>query len=421
MVKKCPKTNKEKSSSTLGNPSSLKNIDSSNISDIDSLNTIKEVKERRNNTNLDIKPRKIRIRKKLKKIKRTNVNKLIQKLKDKINSYYSRLNLMKDINTKPEWMKEETEKIEDVYMRFNQEILDYIDYITPKGWTNAKREITIDKLKQIIKSYNPNLNVILFGSYYQNTSTIFSDIDFTIIDNNSYTSYEIGELYNLIKVLKFNGFSDDIELIDAKVPILKGTNSLTGIKFDISFNRLNGFEDSLLIKKIIENHPIIRRAIIILKILLKINDLNEPYHGGMSSFLLFHLVYFFHLIFEDEINNNNDNILDFLLSFFKFYGTNFNFDILGMRLSENNEIKTFYKYLDYYMNSYDNICVENINNKHANVGQSCFNYQSVLSLFRRAYNKIMDEKERNSLSVLNNLGFPSQLLISLLLYSVIYV
>jgi non-canonical poly(A) RNA polymerase PAPD5/7 len=409
MVKKCPKTNKEKSSSTLGNPSSLKNIDSSNISDIDSLNTIKEVKERRNNTNLDIKPRKIRIRKKLKKIKRTNVNKLIQKLKGKINSYYSRLNLMKDINTKPEWMKEETEKIEDVYMRFNQEILDYIDYITPKGWTNAKREITIDKLKQIIKSYNPNLNVILFGSYYQNTSTIFSDIDFTIIDNNSYISYEIGELYNLMKVLKFNGFSDDIELIDAKVPILKGTNSLTGIKFDISFNRLNGFEDSLLIKKIIEKHPIIRRAIIILKILLKINDLNEPYHGGMSSFLLFHLVYFFHLIFEDEINNNNDNILDFLLSFFKFYGTNFNFDILGMRLSENNEIKTFYKYLDYYMNSYDNICVENINNKHANVGQSCFNYQSVLSLFRRAYNKIMDEKERNSLSVLNNLGFPSQL------------
>ena len=67
MVKKCPKTNKEKSSSTLGNPSSLKNIDSSNISDIDSLNTIKEVKERRDNTNLDIKPRKIRIRKKLKK------------------------------------------------------------------------------------------------------------------------------------------------------------------------------------------------------------------------------------------------------------------------------------------------------------------------------------------------------------------
>ena len=82
------------------------------------------------------------------------MGKLIQKLKGKINSYYSRLNEMKNFNPKPKWMKEETEKIEDVYMRFNQEILDYIDYITPKGWTYAKREITIDKLKNIIKFKN---------------------------------------------------------------------------------------------------------------------------------------------------------------------------------------------------------------------------------------------------------------------------
>ena len=263
MVKKCSKTNKVNENSSLGNSSHSKNIDSSSISDSDSLNIIKEDKEGRNNTNLDINPKKKKIRKKLKKIKRTNMGKLIQKLKGKINSYYSRLNEMKNFNPKPKWMKEETEKIEDVYMRFNQEILDYIDYITPKGWTYAKREITIDKLKNIIKSYNPNLNVVLFGSFYQNTSTIFSDIDFSIIDNSSHITNEIGELRNLMKVLKYNRFSRDIEFINAKIPILKGTNSFTGIKFDISFNRLKGYEDSLIIKKIIEEHPIIRKAIII--------------------------------------------------------------------------------------------------------------------------------------------------------------
>ena len=336
------------------------------------------------------------------------MGKLIQKLKGKINSYYSRLNEMKNFNPKPKWMKEETEKIEDVYMRFNREILDYIDYITPKGWTYAKREITIDKLKNIIKSYNPNLNVVIFGSFYQNTSTIFSDIDFSIIDNSSHITNEIGELRNLMKVLKHNRFSRDIEFINAKIPILKGTNSFTGIKFDISFNRLKGYEDSLIIKKIIEEHPIIRKAIIILKILLKINNLNESFHGGMSSFLLFHLVYFLYLTFADEIGNNNDNILDFLLLFFKFYGTKINFDILGMRLNEDNKVKLFYKYIDYNMNNYDNICVENINNKHVNAGQKCFNYQSILSLFKSTYIEIMEEKERNSLSILNNLGFPTQ-------------
>ena len=105
MVKKCPKTNKVNENSSLGNSSHSKNIDSSSISDSDSLNIIKEDKEGRNNTNLDINPKKKKIRKKLKKIKRTNMGKLIQKLKGKINSYYSRLNVMKNFNPKPKWMK----------------------------------------------------------------------------------------------------------------------------------------------------------------------------------------------------------------------------------------------------------------------------------------------------------------------------
>ena len=62
-----------------------------------------------------------------------------------------------DIPTgKPEWMEDETEKIKNVKMRFNQEILDYIDYITPKGWLYAKREIALDNLRQMIKFYNNN-------------------------------------------------------------------------------------------------------------------------------------------------------------------------------------------------------------------------------------------------------------------------
>ena len=58
MVKKCPKSNKVNGNSSLGNSSHSKKIDSSSISDSDSLNIIKEDKDRRNNTNLDINPKK---------------------------------------------------------------------------------------------------------------------------------------------------------------------------------------------------------------------------------------------------------------------------------------------------------------------------------------------------------------------------
>ena len=190
-------------------------------------------------------------------------------------------------------MTERTAETKYVKLRYNYEILDYIDYITPKGWLKIKREIAFDKLEQIIKSYKDNLKIFLFGSSGQDTCTIFSDIDITIIDNYCDEDSEIDKLYNLMDYLKKKGYSDDIELINAKVPILKGTHSSTGIKVDISLNRINGYEDSLMIKKILDKNQILRQAIIILKILLKINNLNEPYTGGMSSYLLFHLVYFY--------------------------------------------------------------------------------------------------------------------------------
>ena len=37
-------------------------------------------------------------------------------------------------------------------------------------------------LKEMIKNYNNNFSVVLFGSFYQNISTIFSDIDVTIVE-----------------------------------------------------------------------------------------------------------------------------------------------------------------------------------------------------------------------------------------------
>ena len=70
-------------------------------------------------------------------------------------------NNIKSNYIKPEWMQENTEKTMYSKLRYNLEILDYIDYITPKGWEKAKREIAFDKLKQLVKSYNNNMSVVI--------------------------------------------------------------------------------------------------------------------------------------------------------------------------------------------------------------------------------------------------------------------
>ncbi len=46
-------------------------------------------------------------------------------------------------------MKKETEKIMYSTLRYNQEMLDYVDFIIPKGINKSKREIAFNQLRLI--------------------------------------------------------------------------------------------------------------------------------------------------------------------------------------------------------------------------------------------------------------------------------
>ena len=173
---------------------------------------------------------------------------------------------------------------------------------------------------------------------------------------------------------------------------------------------MNGYEDSLIIKNIIDGNNIIKQAIIILKILLRRYSLNEPYYGGMSSFLLFHLVLFFYNEYKNKFEFNNDNISSFIILFLEYFGTKFDFDIYGISLYKKEQGFIFNKYGNYFMNNYDNICVESINEQFVNIGQNCFEYEKIVNLFKKMSDKIKKEKEKNSLSILDKLGFPTKYL-----------
>ena len=222
------------------------------------------------------------------------------------NNFYNCNIFLNDTNLqipkgRPEWMSKETEKIEEQKIRFGKEILEYVNYITPNNKSFSMRQTTVQILKQVIKRKRPEWKVHLFGSFRQGTSTVFSDLDFEIIiDKNSSRKRDIDELFFLMKILKNNEFSNNIRLIRARVPILKATCTTTGISVDISVNRHNGYQAADLIKKIISRHQILKPIIIILKMLLKKNNLNEAHSGGMSSFLLFHLIFFFYNLYIKE-------------------------------------------------------------------------------------------------------------------------
>ena len=182
-----------------------------------------------------------------------------------LNTIYNKKKKKKKV--RPEWMKPETEKIVDINNRFHKEIIDYVNYIIPNNASLLRRLNTIHRLTKILEKYQPNWKILLFGSFSQTTSTVFSDLDFVILNESKYSSknLDIKELYYLMNILRMEGFSRNIRLIRARVPILKATCCITGINVDISVNRQNGFKDASLIRKILEKYQVLKPTIIILK------------------------------------------------------------------------------------------------------------------------------------------------------------
>ena len=93
----------------------------------------------------------------------------------------------------------------------------------------------------------------------------------------------------------------------------------TNINLDISVGRENGYKDSKIISNIISEHQILKQVIIILKIYMKLNGLNCTQKRGISSFLLFHLVYYFFKDEKEQKNYKEITVFNFLKNFLSFY------------------------------------------------------------------------------------------------------
>ncbi len=236
------------------------------------------------------------------------------------------------------WLTDKTKSLRGM-IKLHQEILDFYEFIKPTSEEDKLRDVTIRRLKELIKEEFPNWKVKKFGSFPNKIHLPDSDVDIVILPKHQESSE--GQLKILKKILKKlvkNDFVDYIKLIEARVPIIRATLKETKISIDISANRKNGYEAKKVIKKTLEDFPFIRPLIYILKYFLRQRKLNETYTGGISSFLLFNLLlsYIQHVVKnEDKINSETGgekflSLGHLLVGFLQFFGFDFNFEEVGI-------------------------------------------------------------------------------------------
>jgi non-canonical poly(A) RNA polymerase PAPD5/7 len=232
-------------------------------------------------------------------------------------------------------------------VRLHNEIIGFCDHAKPTGEEMSIRDDLVKELSDIVAEIWPTATVHVFGSMMTNTLTPSSDVDICVLDVPGVGKKDPLELMLLLaNHITSKNICSYIEAIQtAKVPIIKLDHRDSGIGVDICVMEDSGLVTGALVKEMVVTYPPVRPLTIVLKQFLAQRSLNEPYTGGVGSFMLSLMVVSFlqHRCRIEQHHNLNMswNLGSLLMDFLYLYGSDsFNYGTTGI------SVTNFGKYFD---------------------------------------------------------------------------
>ena len=283
---------------------------------------------------------------------------------------------------------------------------------------NDLREKTYNFINETVEGKYPEYRCILYGSFKTGLSLPDSDIDILILSKegkeeatskNKLLEEALKKIHELFE--STNAFSY-LEIIKAKVPIIKCTYKETKINVDISFFRKNGFSAVRTIDKVIESFPEIKPLMLVIKYALRQRKLNEIFKGGVSSFIIFSLIYYYMADYRKKIlldikNGKKDTELTlghYIVGFLDFYGFQFNYEKVGISIRNGGFL---YQRTDEGKHL---LSIENFQDTSQDMGKSCFKFKKVVETFKFARDSLYYPSQSPVVSYLNGFIFPDDTL-----------
>ena len=223
---------------------------------------------------------------------------------------------------RPPWCRDHVYINMNVEKLLEKELVEFGQWAQLSKQELAMRAVVIRRFQSVCKLIFPNAKLFCYGSTATHTSLNSGDIDLCItdlpeeIDVN--TALEIfvvqSEIYHLFDSVK--------HIKHAKVPILKGVESMYHFNIDISAKEPNSLFNIERNNNVLRVYPSIFPVLMLMKIVLLKDKMNETYSGGISSSILFNMVHFIVQISPPKYKNNPAKIL---MGFLSTYGLTFNF------------------------------------------------------------------------------------------------
>lgn len=230
----------------------------------------------------------------------------------------------------------------------HNEIVDFCSLMEPRLSEIQTREALVVEISEIIStafSKKEECSVNLFGSQATGLFLPSSDIDLVVMlkqtdgktdsvndEEREWRTEKQSPLFRVADALKeaWRGKLSYLEVIEqTRVPLVKCTHKPSGVSIDICFNQQTGVKAAALMTTFLKAMPPLRPLTFVLKYFTASRGLNEPYSGGIGSFLLQLLIVSFLQHRErDAINFRRPspyNLGCLLVEFCELYGIDFNF------------------------------------------------------------------------------------------------
>jgi hypothetical protein len=125
------------------------------------------------------------------------------------------------------------------------------------------------------------------------------------------------------------------EVIDARVPIIKGVDRESGLKIDISVNNVSGVLNIERHQNYLKIYPALFPLLMFLKFCLWQYKLDTPFDGGISSNTLLQMVVF---IIQSAPTRIQMHCGELLMSFLKCFGEHFNYITTGITTKDGGRL-----------------------------------------------------------------------------------
>ncbi|KAK3050949.1 hypothetical protein LTS18_012494, partial [Coniosporium uncinatum] len=288
------------------------------------------------------------------------------------------------------WCNVDHSTTQDMGFRLHKEICDFYDYVRPHSFEQHMRQDLVDRLANFLQSMYSKGQLLCFGSFACGLYLPTADMDLVFVSHEymdgGYPAFGDRRMMRAIEralVTRRMVKPGSCELIfGAKVPIVKFIDEKTGIKVDISFDKLDGPDATKTFLNWKQQYPAMPIIVTIIKQFLAMRDLSEVFTGGIGGFTITCLVVSLLQLLPSTQSRNmrtEDNLGELLLHFFDHYGSRFNLETTAISMKPP-------EYFPKAFNKQPNrLCIMDPNRPDNDISQGSSNIAIVFQSFRDAY------------------------------------